>query len=139
MQCSECLLYWNQGMIYCTCGHVLVESGSSQNLNKWRLDALSIPHYVIKKWRPHGAAARQKLRHRKSTMWPTTRGREFPKRNYEGIHDRFLRDPVYRDLQLKTGWTEEKSIAMEKLAQEDHSYHLSREEYLRYQNIGISH
>ena len=24
VQCSECLLYWNQGVIYCTCGHLLV-------------------------------------------------------------------------------------------------------------------
>ena len=22
-QCSECLLYWNQGIVYCTCGHSL--------------------------------------------------------------------------------------------------------------------
>ena len=33
----------------------------------------------------------------------------------------------------KIGWTEEKCIEMDKLAQEDHSYRLSREEYLRYQ------
>ena len=55
VQCSQCLLYWNQRVIYCTCGHLLVESESGQNFNKWRLDALSIPHYVIKKGRPHGA------------------------------------------------------------------------------------
>ena len=55
VQCSECLLYWNQGVIYCTCGHLLDESESSQNFNQWRLDALSIPHNVIKKVRPHGA------------------------------------------------------------------------------------
>ena len=24
-QCSECLLYWNQGKVYCTCGHLLRE------------------------------------------------------------------------------------------------------------------
>ena len=42
-------------MIHCTCGHLLVESESSQIFsNQWRLDALSIPHYVIKKVRPHG-------------------------------------------------------------------------------------
>ena len=34
------------------------------------------------------------------------------------MHDRFLRDPVYRDSQLKIGWTEEKCIEMDKLAQE---------------------
>ena len=50
------------------------------------------------------------------------------KRNYEGIHDRFLRDLVYCDSQLKIGWTEEKCIAKDKLAQEDHSYRLSEEE-----------
>ena len=55
VQCSECFLYWNQVVIYCTCGHLLVESESSQNFNQWRLDALSIPHYVIKKRRLHGA------------------------------------------------------------------------------------
>ena len=39
-----------------------------------------------------------------------------------------------RDSQLKIGWTEEKCIAMDKLAQEDHSYRLSHEDFLRYQN-----
>ena len=38
-----------------TCGHLLVESESSQNVHQRRLDALSIPHYVTKKGRPHGA------------------------------------------------------------------------------------
>ena len=26
VQCKECLLYWNQGIGYCTCGHLLRES-----------------------------------------------------------------------------------------------------------------
>ena len=34
VQCSECLLYWNQGVIYCTCGHLLVESESSRHLHR---------------------------------------------------------------------------------------------------------
>ena len=55
VQCSESLLYSNQGMVYCTCGHLLMESESSQNFHQWRLDAFSIPHYVIKKGRPRGA------------------------------------------------------------------------------------
>ena len=38
VQCSHRLLYWNQGMIYCTCGHFLVESESRRKLNKLRLD-----------------------------------------------------------------------------------------------------
>ena len=49
------------------------------------------------------------------------------------MHDRFLRDQVFRDSQLKIGWTEQKCIEMDKLAQEDHSNRLSRDEFQRYQ------
>ena len=26
VQCSHCLLYWNQGIVYCTCGQCLIDS-----------------------------------------------------------------------------------------------------------------
>ena len=55
LQCSQCLLCWNQGIVYCTCGQFLVESESRRKFNKLGLDALSIPHYVIKKGATHGA------------------------------------------------------------------------------------
>ena len=42
VQCSQCLLYWNQGIIYCTCGQFLVESESRRKVHKLRLDALSL-------------------------------------------------------------------------------------------------
>ena len=54
VQCKECLLYWNQGIVYCTCGHLLRENQSSPSVFQWTLDLLSIPNYVIKKGRPHG-------------------------------------------------------------------------------------
>ena len=49
VQCSHCLLYWNQGIVYCTCGQFLMDSESRRKFNKLRLDALSIPNYVIKR------------------------------------------------------------------------------------------
>ena len=54
VQCSHCLLCWNQGIIDCSCGQFMVESESRRKFNKLGLDALSIPHYVIKKGRGHG-------------------------------------------------------------------------------------
>ena len=36
-------------------GHLLRESESREKFSQWRLDALSIPHFVIKKGRPRGA------------------------------------------------------------------------------------
>ena len=63
-----------------------------------------------------------KLKHRTSTMWPITRGRDVSKEITK----------EYSDSQLEIGWTEEKCIEMDKLAQEGHSNRLSREEFLRY-------
>ena len=37
VQCSDCLLCWNQGVIYCTCGHLLVESEFTLH-QKFRMD-----------------------------------------------------------------------------------------------------
>ena len=127
VQCSQCLLCWNQGVICCTCGHLLKESETSQHFHQWRLDAFSIQNYIIKKERPRGA------RHGKTAR------RRCRKKKFEGIHDRLQRDSTYRDSQLKIGWTEEKCIEMDKLAQENHSYCPSSEEYERYKKTGISH
>ena len=54
VQCKECLLYWNQGIVYCTCGHLLKESEASRSVLQWTLDLLSIQNYVIKNGRLHG-------------------------------------------------------------------------------------
>ena len=70
---SECLLCWNQGIVYCTCGHLLVESESSHIFHPWRLDAFSIPHLVIKKGRPHGARHGKTDAQKKHFMAPTRR------------------------------------------------------------------
>ena len=99
-QWSECLLYWNQGVIHCTCGHLLVESESSQTFCQWRLDARSIPHYVIKKGRPHGARHGRTDAQKEHFVTHNARKRCI-KNNYDGIHDRFQRDPIYRDSELK--------------------------------------
>ena len=131
VQCSECLLYWNQGVIYCTCGPLLVETESSQKSNKFRLDALSIPHYVIKKEGHHGAR-HGKTEAQKEHFIAHIARRRCLKKKFEGIHVRLQKDSTYRDSQLKIGWTEEKCIAMDKLAQKNHSYCPSSEEIERF-------
>ena len=118
VQCSECFLYWNQGIVCCTRRHLLKESESRQNFNKLRLDALSIPHYVIKKGRPRVARHGRTEAQKEHFMAHNAR-RRCIKKKIEGIHDRFQRDSTYRDSQLKIGWTKEKCIEMDKLAQEN--------------------
>ena len=95
-----------------------------------------------------------KLKNRKSTILPWTFHRysrslsERPTFNawtrcrkrvdaleehYKWIHDRFQRDSENRESHLKIGWTEQKCIEMDKLAQEDHTYRLSRDVFKRFQ------
>ena len=103
VQCSECLLYWNQGIVYCTCGHLL-KNESSRHLHQWRLDVLSIPNCVIKKVRPHGARHGKTEAQKEHFMVHHARKRCI-KKKFRGIHDRFQRDLRYRDAQLKS-WSD---------------------------------
>ena len=41
--------------------------------------------------------------------------------HFTRIHDRFLRDPVYRESQLAIGWSEQKCKEWDELAKEDHT------------------
>ena len=71
-------------------------------------------------------------------MQPSTRGRDAAKEltlgeHFTSIHDRFLRDHIYRESQLAIGWTEQKFKEMDELAKQDHTYRLSAEEFKRYQ------
>ena len=127
VQCSECLLYWNQGIVCCTCGHLLRESESSRHLHQWRLDALSIPNYVIKKERPRGARHGKTEAQKEHFMAHNVR-RRCIKKKFEGIHDRFQKDLIYRDSHLRIGWTEEKCTEMDELAQKDFTYRPSTTE-----------
>ena len=131
VQCSECLLYWNQGIVYCTCGHLLRENKSIRHLHRWQWDILSIPNYVIKKERPHGNRHGKTEAQKEHFIAHNARKRCI-KKNFTGIHDRFQKDSRYRDSQLRIGWTEEKCIEMDELAQKDFTYRPSTEEFERY-------
>ena len=56
-QCTACLLYWNVGIVYCTCGHLSKKKKktvANRGFIEYTMDLLSLPEYVIKKGRPHG-------------------------------------------------------------------------------------
>ena len=131
VQCKECFLYWNQGIVYCTCGHLLKESEASRGAIQCTLDLLSIQNYVIKKGRPHGHRYGKTKEQRDHHIAHNLRKRCI-KRNFEGIDDRFLKDPVFRESQLEHDRTEEVCFQMDKDAQKDFTYRMTQEEYFRY-------
>ena len=123
--------------MYCTCGQCLIDSESRRNLNKLRLDALSIPNYVTKKGRSHGARhGKIKEQIEYHTAWNAwkrcCKKIDSQSEHFTRIHDRFLRDPVYRESQLAIGWSEQKCKEWDELAKEDQTYKLTPEERRRY-------
>ena len=138
VQCSHCLLYWNQGIVYCTCGQCVIDSESRRKFNKLRLDALSIPNYVIKKGLNHGVRhGKTKEQTEYQMAWNAwkrcCKKVDSQGERSTGIHDRCLRDPVHRESQLAIGWTGQKCKEWDEHAQEDHTYRLTPEEKNRYQ------
>ena len=132
-QCKACLSYWNVGIVYCTCGHLLKESEANRGFIEYTLDLLSIPEYVIKKGRPHGHRY-GKLPENRECYLANNLQKRCIKRDYKGIHDRFLRDHIFRGRMIENSRDEEVCRAWDVLADEDHTYHVSEEEYFYHKN-----
>ena len=136
-QCTECLLHWRECIVYCTCGHLLRESAASGGAIQWTLDLLSIPNYVIKKGRPRGNR-HGKTEEQRDHFIAHNLKRRCRKRGFEGIHDRFLKDAIFRESQLEHDRTEEVCIQMDEIAQKDFSYPMTQESTFDTERIGGS-
>ena len=82
-----------------------------------------VRHYGVR----HTKTEEQKGYYIAFNAWKRCRKRvDAQEEHFKGIHDRFLRDQVYREPHLKIGWTEQKCTETDELAQQDHTYRLSR-------------
>ena len=129
--CKACLLYWNEGIVWCTCGHLLKENEASRGVILFTLDHLSVPNYVIKKGRLHGHRHGKTKEQRDYHVVHNWRKRCI-KRHVQGIHDRFLKDAEFRASLLEHDRNEEVCIKMDELADNDFSHHMTQAEYFRY-------
>ena len=121
-------------MIHCTCGYFLQkETEANRGFIEYTMDLLSIPEYVIKKGRPHGHRY-GKLPGNREYYLANNLKKRCIKRDYKEIHDRFLRDHVFRGRMIENSRDEEVCRAWDVLADEDHTYHMSEEEYFYYKN-----
>ena len=107
VQCSHCLLCWNQGIVCCTCGQFLIYSEYRRKFNRQRLDAISIPDYVIKTGATHsarhGKTEVQREYHLAWNAWKRCYKKvDSQGEHFTGIYDRFLRDTLYRESQLQS-------------------------------------
>ena len=129
-QCPDCALYWEIGIVYCTCGKCMQPTDKSRQFNKDRFDILSIPEYVIKKIQSrgprHGPSLRQTMHHKARDMLRKA------KTNKNGqcktILERWYKDERHRMNLLELGCTEEQIKQYDALALEDHSHEATPEE-----------
>ena len=131
-QCKVCLSYWDIGIVYCTCGHFLRKGREeNQKFIKYTMDLLSIPDYYIKKGRPHGHRYGKKLGDKEYYIANQLK-KKCKKKNFQGIHDRFVRDEQFRSRMIEIGRTEDLCRQMDDLEDEDHTPHLTSPEYYNY-------
>ena len=127
-QCKSCLNHCDPGVIYCVCGRLMTtDSAENRKYISSTLDSFSIPCFYIRKDRPrghrYGKAPGCKEYHTAHQLAKKCR-----KREYESIHDRYIRDRAFRRAMIDHGRTEQMIIEMDKLAKEDHSYKASKAE-----------
>ena len=95
-QCKSCLNHRNPGVIYCVCGRLMTtDSAENRKYISAILDTFSIPNFYIRKDRPrghrYGKAPGCKEYHTANQLAKKCR-----KREYESIHDRYIRDRAFR-------------------------------------------
>ena len=127
-QCRACLTYWNVSIVYCTCGHFL-EDDTTENKKYISsvLDLFSIPNFYIRKGQPHGHRYGKKEGSREFHTAKQLQKR-CRKKQYENIHDRFIRDTSFRKTMIELGRSEDVILEMDRLASEDHSHIATEEE-----------
>ena len=127
-QCRACLTYWNVGIVYCTCGHLLEDDTTkTKKYISSVLDLFSIPNFYIRKGRPHGHRYGKKEGCREFHTAKQLQKR-CRKKQYENIHDRFIRDMTFRKTMIELGRSEDVILEMDRLASEDHSHIATQEE-----------
>ena len=132
LQCKFCLNHCNPGVIYCVCGHLMVEdSCEHRKYMSSTLDSFSIPCFYIREDRPRGHRY-GKAPGCKEYFTANQLAKKCRKREYESIHDRFIRDRAFRRAMIDHGRTEQIILEVDKFAKEDHSYKASKAEIAFY-------
>ena len=125
-QCEVCLSFWDIGIVYCTCGHFLRKGREeNQNFVQCTMDLRSIPNNYIKRGRLQGHRFGKKPGDREYYIAHSLK-KKCKKKNFLGIHDRFVRDEKFRKNMTDNGRIEESP--KDDLADEDHTHHLTPEE-----------
>ena len=130
-QCKICLSYWwNVGIVYCTCGHFL-RDGTEEN-KKFVSTSSRFPTTFSRMGDTTGTVTGRsrgsRVLHREFAQ------EERQEETFLGFHDRFIRNEKFRKNMIDMGRSEEICREMDKLANEDHTHHITPDEIRVYRN-----
>ena len=109
------------------------ERGPITNSSNFSMDFLSVPEYVIKEGRPHGHRYGKKPGD-KEYYTANQLKKKCKKRDFQGVHDRCIRDQEFRTRMIENHRHEDLCRRWDALAGEDHPHHLTAQEYLHYKS-----
>ena len=96
-------------------------------------DGPPFSEYVIKKGRPHGHQYGKKPGD-KDFYTANQLKKKCKKRDFQGIHDRSIRDQEFRIRMIENHRDEDLCRRWDALADEDHTHHLTAQGYLHFQS-----
>ena len=130
-QCTVCLSYWNIGILYCTCGHFL-HMKKEEPIKK-----SSVLRWTFSQSLSMSSRKEDLMRYGKKPgdkeYWTAYQlKKKCKKRDFQGIHDRFIRDQEFRSRMIENHRDKELCRRWDALADEDHTHHLTAQEYLHF-------
>ena len=109
------------------------KEGSINNSSVVRRTSFPFLTTFLKKGRPHGHRYGKKPGDKEYNIANQLK-KKCKKKNFQGIHDRFVRDEQFRSRMIEIGRTEDLCLQMDDLADEDHTHHLTPQYYYNYKS-----
>ena len=125
-QCRACLTYWNvassTARVDTSCKMIQLKTRSTS-----RPCWISSPSRTSTSGRAGHTVTGTGRKVLENTILQINSKKKCRKKQYENIHDRFIRDMSFRKTMIELGRSEEVILEMDRLASEDHS-HIATEE-----------
>ena len=132
-QCPDCNLYWEAGIVCCTCGRCSRISRSEKEVDKSNDNVVSIPGCVFKKNNKrsarHGPSERQRMFFKAKEMLHKAGQKKHG--SHSSIIARWLNDYKYRNSLSDIGWNEQDIMLFDRIALKNYSFVATRAERIR--------
>ena len=127
-QCRACLTYWDVGIVYCTCGHFLRDDTTKTRSISRPCWTSSLSRTSTSGRAGHTVTGTGRKKVAKNSHTAKQLQKRCRKKQNENIHDRFIRDTLFRKTMIELGRSEEVILEMDRLASEDQSHIATEEE-----------